>query len=72
MIGLGLGAEAQTLLRITMKDDPAEAASPATHGLAAIAALLAGRPGEATELKDPRLNGTDRDRHVAGHSDGDG
>jgi hypothetical protein len=59
MIGLGLGAETQTLLRITMKDDPAEAASPSAHGLAAIAALLAGRLGEAADLMDPRLTGTD-------------
>jgi hypothetical protein len=59
MLGLGLGAEAQTLLRITMKDDPREAASPATIGLAAIAALLAGRPQEAGDLADPRLTGTD-------------
>jgi hypothetical protein len=59
MLGLGLGAETQTLLRITMKDDPREAASPATIGLAAIAALLAGRPGEAGDLADPRLTGTD-------------
>ena len=59
MIGLGMGAEAQTLLRIAMKDDPLEAPSPATVGLAAIAALLAGRPGEASEINDPRLTGTD-------------
>ncbi len=59
MLGLGLGAEAQTLLRVTMKDDPAEAASPSTIGLAAIAALLAGRPREAGDLSDPRLTGTD-------------
>ena len=59
MLGLGLGAEVQTLLRITMKDDPREAASPTTVGLAAIAALLAGRPREAGELADPRLTGTD-------------
>ncbi len=59
LLGLGMGVEAQTLLRVTMKDDPAEAASPATIGLAAVAALLAGRPAEATDLADPRLNGTD-------------
>ena len=59
MLGLGLGVEAQTLLRITMKDDPREAASPATIGLAAIAALLAGRPNDARDLTDPRLTGTD-------------
>jgi tetratricopeptide (TPR) repeat protein len=42
-----------------MKDDPREAASPSTIGLAAIAALVAGRPREAGDLADPRLTGTD-------------
>ena len=59
MLGLGLGAEAQTLLRVTMKDDPREAASASAIGLAAIAALLADRPAEAGGLADPRLTGTD-------------
>lgn len=59
MLGLGRGAEAQTLLQVTMKDDPREADSPTTIGLAAIAALLANRPGEAGGLADPRLTGTD-------------
>ena len=59
MLGLGLGAEAGTVLRVTEKDDPREAASPVTIGLAAIASLLAGRPGEAGDLADPRLTGTD-------------
>jgi len=59
MLGLGRGAEAQTLLRVTMKDDPREAASPATVGLAAIAALLAGRLQDAGELADPHLTGSD-------------
>jgi hypothetical protein len=59
LIGLGMTAEAQTLLRVAMKDDPREAASPSTIGLAAIAALMAGRPNEAGDLSDPRLTGTD-------------
>jgi hypothetical protein len=59
MLALGLGAEAQSLLRATMKDDPREAASPDTIGLTAIAALLAGRPAESGDLGDPRLTGTD-------------
>ena len=58
-LGLGLGAETQTLLRVTMKDDPREAASATTTGLAAIAALLAGRPEEAGDLADPRITETD-------------
>jgi hypothetical protein len=59
MLGLGRGAEVQTLLQVTMKDDPREADSPSTIGLAAIAALLANRPAEAAGLADPRLTGTD-------------
>jgi tetratricopeptide (TPR) repeat protein len=59
LLGLGLGVEAQTLLKIAMRDDPREAASPTAAGLAAIAALLAGRPREAGDLADPRLTGTD-------------
>ena len=59
LLGLGLAAEAQTVLRVAMKDDPREAASPATMGLAAIAALLAGRPREAGDLENAGLNGTD-------------
>lgn len=59
MLGLGLGVEAQTLLRVTMKDDPREAASSTTIGLAAIAALLSGRLKEAGDLANPRLTGTD-------------
>ncbi len=59
MLGLGRGVEAQTLLQVTMKDDPREAEAPGTIGLAAIAALLANRPAEAVALADPRLTGTD-------------
>ncbi len=59
MLGLGRGAEAQTLLQVTMKDDPREADLPTTIGLAAIAAVLANRPAEAGGLADPRLTGTD-------------
>ena len=59
LLGLGLGVDAQILLKIAMKDDPREASSPSTIGLAAIAALLAGRPREAGDLADPRLTGTD-------------
>jgi tetratricopeptide (TPR) repeat protein len=59
LVGLGMGAEAATLLRITMKDDPREAASATTVGLLAIADLLAGRPNEAGDLADPRLTGSD-------------
>jgi hypothetical protein len=59
MISLGLGAEAQGLLQVAAEQDPREAASADTAALTAIAALLAGRPGEAQALDDPRLAGTD-------------
>jgi hypothetical protein len=59
MICLGLGVEARNLLLLTMKDDPKEAATPATIGLAAVAALLAGQPEQAGDLADPALTGTD-------------
>ena len=59
LLGLGLAAEAQSLLRVTAKDDPREAVSPDTMGLAAIAALLTGRPREAADLGAAALDGTD-------------
>jgi hypothetical protein len=59
MLSLGMGAEAQALLRVAAAQDPKEAESPDTAGLAAIAALLAGRPGDAGAIDDPRLSGTD-------------
>ena len=59
LLSLGMGAEAQALLRVAAAQDPKEAESPDTAGLAAIAALLAGRPGDAAAIDDPRLSGTD-------------
>ena len=59
MLSLGMGAEAQSLLRIAAEQDPKEAASQVTVGLAAIAALLANRPADAAGIDDPRLSGTD-------------
>ena len=59
MIGLGMDAEAESLLQMAAEQDPKEAASADTAALTAIAALLAGRPAEATGLDDPRLSGTD-------------
>ena len=41
------------------REDPRGLHDPDTEGLTAIAALLAGRPGEADGLADPALNGTD-------------
>jgi hypothetical protein len=59
MLSLGLCAEAQALLSVTATDDPQASHDPDLIGLAAIAALLAGRPGEASGLDDPRLGGSD-------------
>ena len=59
MLALGLGAEAQGVLADAMADDPNLAEDPDTAGLAAIAALVAGRTEEAGAIADPRLDGTD-------------
>ncbi len=59
MVALGLGAEAQALLNLTGSDDARAADDPGRIGLHAIAAVLAGRPGEADGIEDPRLSGTD-------------
>lgn len=75
MIALGLGVEAQAMLRLAVADDAREADDPDTIGLTAIAALLAGRDGEAEGLADARLGGTDEIalwravRDVAGRND---
>jgi hypothetical protein len=58
-LSLGLAAEAESLLHMAAEQDPKEAASADTGALTAIAALLAGRPEEASALADPRLDGTD-------------
>jgi hypothetical protein len=59
MITLGLGEEAQAMLRLAAADDPAIAASADMAGLSGIAALLSGRLKEADGVADPRLDGTD-------------
>ncbi|MGI4944867.1 MAG: hypothetical protein ACRYHQ_30640, partial [Janthinobacterium lividum] len=59
MIALGLGAEAQSLLQLAVDEAPQQASDPDVVGLAAIAALLAGRVGEADGLLAPSLSGTD-------------
>lgn len=62
MIALGLGVEAQAVLQVAAADDPREADAPDHVGLAAIAALLAGRVEEAATLEDARLDGSDEMR----------
>jgi len=59
MVSLDMGAEAQAVLGLTAAEDPHAATEPDMHGLAGIAAVLAGRPAEASGLDDPRLTGSD-------------
>ena len=59
MIALGLGAEAESLLRLAAADDPREAAAPDNVALLSIAATLAHRPEEAGGLANQQLPGTD-------------
>ena len=58
-ISLGFGLEAQAVLALTAIEDPAAATDPDRTALAAIAALLAGRPAEAQGLDLPALDGSD-------------
>ncbi len=59
MLALGMGAEAQSILALAATEDGRAADDPDLLGLSAIAALLAGRAGEAEGIHDPRLAGTD-------------
>jgi hypothetical protein len=59
MISLGLGAEAQAVLRAAAIDDPAQADGAENGALASIAALLAHRPSEATGLDNGKLSEAD-------------
>ncbi len=58
-IALGLDAEAQALARLAATDDARAAEAPDAPGLAAVAALLAGRPDQSAAIEDARLSGTD-------------
>ena len=59
MLSLGLGAEAQSLLRLAADEDPRASSDPDFQGLSGIAALLSHRPAEANGLLDPGLTGSD-------------
>ena len=59
MLALGLGAEAEALLRLAAIEDAREVDNPDAIGLRAIAAILAGRENNVEGLADPRLTGTD-------------
>jgi hypothetical protein len=60
MLALGMSAEAQALLSLASDDDPVVASDPAVTALSGLAAVLAGRPGEATGLDNAALP-TDED-----------
>ncbi len=59
MIALGMGAEAEALLRLATAEEPRLTGDPAVVGLTAIASLLAGRTDQAKGLAEPALSGTD-------------
>ncbi len=59
MLALGLGPEAQSLLKLAEADDPRAADDADFQGLSGIAALLSDRPNEADGLLRPELNGND-------------
>jgi hypothetical protein len=59
LLAMGLGVEAHGVLALAAAEDPASARDPRLVGLAAMAALLAGRLGETGGLADPRLDGSD-------------
>ena len=56
MIGLGMGAEAQSLLQATAAADPDASSGDLMTALNAVSAVLAGRPGEAGALDEPRFS----------------
>ncbi len=55
MLALGMSAESEALLNLAATDDPAIARDPSTAALTGVAAVLAGRPAEATGLDNPAL-----------------
>jgi hypothetical protein len=59
LLALGLGAEAQTMATLAMREDPQLAEDPRARALAGAAALLAGRLAETEGLRHPRLPDSD-------------
>lgn len=59
LLALGLGAEAQAMAALAMREDPRAGEDPKAHALHAAAALLAGRVAEAEGLLHPRLPASD-------------
>ena len=62
MLALGLPQETQALLAIGYTEDPRAGRDPLYRALSSIAALLSGRPGEASGLSLPSLPDTDEIR----------
>jgi tetratricopeptide (TPR) repeat protein len=58
-LGLGMGAEAQAMMRLAVMDDPRGNDDPDALALGAMGAILAGRNDAAEAINDPRLTGTD-------------
>lgn len=58
-LSLGLGSEALAILGLTAEDDPVAAKSVELKALAAIAALVAGRPANPSDLDSHELDGSD-------------
>jgi hypothetical protein len=61
-LALGMGAEAQAMMRLAVMDDPRGNDDPNVIALGAMGALLAGRTEAASAIDDPRLTGTDEIR----------
>jgi hypothetical protein len=61
-LALGMGAEAQAMMRLAVTDDPRGGNDPDTIALGSMAALLAQRTQLADAIDDPRLSGTDEIR----------
>jgi hypothetical protein len=59
LLALGLGAEAQAVTNLAMREDPRIAEDPFAHALRGAAALLAGRLAEADGLFHRRLSDSD-------------
>jgi hypothetical protein len=59
MIAPDPAPDAQAMMLLATADDPALGESAGAIGLGAIAALLAGRAGDAGGIADPRLTGSD-------------
>ncbi len=59
LLSLGLGVEAQSLLTVTVSDDPRAASHADVLDLQAISAVIAGRFDEATRLNASAVDGSD-------------